>query len=373
MLTLQLVIYGYAFLILLFLFLDSRANKRISSKKSYWFRSILFVTAWLLFNEAFTMYVDGRPGAIMYWVVYLSNSVLFVFNVLPLSLWLIYLDECILITEQERNIKRIVYVGLNLVVIALVAINFFTGILFTVTNENRYIRGDAVYLIMAINILLYFVYLPTLIKYRRFIRGRTYELILALGVLPIAGAVIQMLFYGTPLIWPMMALVALAAHILVERDELRKDSLTGLASRITFESRAQYKVDRLQPFSIIMIDLDQFKKINDAHGHEEGDEAIRVIANLLEKSIKQGDTAYRYGGDEFILLIESELPDISTKVIERLKTSLDRWNAVNQKPYALSFSAGTAFYNGKKGESVYELFKKADEMMYRQKQRKGGS
>lgn len=370
MLALQMVIYGYASLVLLFLMLDNRANKRLLSKKSRWFRMILFATFWLIFCEAVTMFVDGRPGKAMYWVVYLSNAVLFLFNVLPLSLWLIYLDECILITEQERKIKRIVYAGLNLVVVALVVINFFTGVLFTVTSENRYVRGDAVYLIMVINNLLYFGYLPTLAKYRKFIRGRTLELILTLGVLPIVGAVIQLLYYGTPLIWPMMALVALAAHMLVEREEIRKDGLTGLPSRVAFEARAQYKVDRLQPFSIIMIDLDRFKAINDAHGHEEGDEAIKIIANLLEKSIKQGDTAYRYGGDEFILLIESELPDIAAKVMERLKTSLEKWNEANRKPYTLSFSAGAAFYNGKKGESIYELFKSADEIMYRQKQRK---
>jgi len=241
MLALQMVIYGYASLVLLFLVLDSRANKRILPEKSNWFRMILYVTLWLIFSEAVTMFVDGRPGTVMYWVVYLSNAVLFLFNVLPLSLWLIYLDECILITEQEKKIKRIVYAGLNLIVVALVVINFSTGVLFTVTSENRYVRGDAVYLIMVINNLLYFGYLPTLAKYRRFIRGRTFELILALGILPIVGAIIQMLYYGTPMIWPMMALVALAAHILVEREEIRKDSLTGLPSRITFESRAQYK------------------------------------------------------------------------------------------------------------------------------------
>ena len=94
MLALQMVIYGYASLILLFLVLDSRANKRMLPEKSKWFRVILYTTLWLIFSEAVTMFVDGRPGAAMYWVVYLSNSVLFLFNVLPLSLWLIYLDEC---------------------------------------------------------------------------------------------------------------------------------------------------------------------------------------------------------------------------------------------------------------------------------------
>ena len=217
------------------------------------------------------------------------------------------------------------------------------------------------------NSTLFCGYLPSLIRYRKFISGRIYELILALGVLPIVGAVIQILFYGTPLIWPMMALVALAAHILVEKEEIRRDCLTGLFSRIQMESRVQYLIDHRQPFSLILLDIDRFKNINDTFGHEEGDCALCILANLLNKSIKQIDSAYRYAGDEFILIIESERADAANCVLERLESNLEKNNLASKKPYLLSFSSGVAFYDGVSVASVVGLFTLADERMYQSK------
>ena len=274
--------------------------------------------------------------------------------------------------EAEKKKKRIAYMIFNFVVVAIVCANFFSGILFSIATGNQYVRGWAVYLIMAMNIMLFFGYLPTLSKYKKYISGRIYVFILALGAFPIIGATIQMLFYGTPLVWPMMALVALAAHILVEREEIRRDCLTGLLSRTQLESRAKYIVDRHQPFSLIMIDIDRFKSINDTYGHEAGDQALCVITNLLNKSIKQVDSAYRYAGDEFILIIESECPDAADRVIERLETSLSKYNKSRQKPYTLSFSSGAAYYDGKENIAINDLIAKADNIMYGNKRMRYG-
>lgn len=367
MLALQMVIYSYACLVLLFLLLASKTSKGLYSRTSYWFRNIIYATMLNLLFEAITFAVDGQQGKMMYWAVLLSNSALFAVNLAPLSLWLVYLDECILTSEREKKKKRIVYFSFNLIALAIVIINFFSGILFTITADNRYVRGIAVIWIMCLNLALFFGYLPTLAKYKKFISGRIYELILALGVLPILGATLQMFFYGTPLLWPMMALVVLAAHILVEREEIRRDCLTGLLSRMQLEARAQYIVGRNQPFSLIMLDIDSFKKINDTYGHDEGDQALCIVANLLMKSIKQVDSAYRYAGDEFVLIIESEHQDAAIRVVERMETSLAKFNRSNQKSYTLSFSAGIAYYDGTQNESLIDLIVKADDIMYQNK------
>jgi len=291
----------------------------------------------------------------------------FIIILVPLSLWLSYLDEIILNDETEKKRKRIVYTIFNVFAAVIVFVNCFTGVLFTISENNFYSRGPAILWVTALNAVLFIGYLPSLWKYRKFINGRIYELILMLGVLPFLGAAVQLLFYGTPLIWPMMALVALAAHSLVEKDEIRRDSLTGLSSRIQMEGRAQFLLDRRQSFSLILLDIDRFKNINDTYGHDEGDQALRVIANLLTKSIKQVDSAYRYAGDEFILIIECEDPDAAGRVIERLENNLQKYNKTSQKPYTLSFSAGTAYYDNKIGTSIVDLFTKADERMYQNK------
>jgi diguanylate cyclase (GGDEF)-like protein len=370
MLSLQMAIYSYSLLVLLFLLLDSKRNKDFYSKTSIWFQRIIYATMIILLVEALTFAVDGKPGKGMYWVAFSSNSILFMLNLVPLSLWLVYLDECLLSNENEKRKKRIAYIIFNLLIVAVVVANLFSGILFRIAEDNHYIRGGAVYLIMAMNIVLFLGYLLTLAKYRKFISGRIYELILALGVFPILGATIQMLFYGTPLVWPMMALVALAAHILVEREEIRRDCLTGLLSRTQLESRAQYIVGRQQPFSLIMIDIDRFKSINDTYGHEEGDQALRIIANMLAKSIKQVDSAYRYAGDEFVIIIESEHSEAAHKVIERLESNLAKFNRSKQKPYTLSFSSGIAYYDGIENTTIISLIIAADGIMYQEKKRR---
>lgn len=367
MLILQMVIYCYALLVLLFLLVDSRNRRNSYSRTTGLFRKVVCVTILMIVVEAITLAVDRLPGKSMHWAGILSNALLFMIILVPLSFWLSYLDECILTDEREKKRKRILYIIFNLVTVVIVAINFFNGILFTVNEDNVYSRGPAVLWVTALNAVLYISYLPSLWKYRKFINGRIYELILALGGLPFLGAAVQLAFYGTPMIWPMMALVALAAHFLVEKEEIRRDSLTGLLSRMQMEVRAQFLIDRRKAFSLILLDIDRFKSINDTYGHDEGDRALCVIANLLNKSIKQIDSAYRYAGDEFVLIIESDHPEASACVAERLKSNLDKYNKAGQKYYALSFSYGIVFYNASPTASVVGLFSEADRLMYANK------
>ncbi|MPN59897.1 hypothetical protein SDC9_207619 [bioreactor metagenome] len=85
---------------------------------------------------------------------------------------------------------------------------------------------------------------------------------------------------------------------------------------------------------------------------------------MLHKSIKQIDSAYRYAGDEFILIIESDKAEAADRVVERLKTNLDKYNQAGQKRYALSFSYGIVFYDANLTASVFSLFSEADRLMY---------
>ena len=164
-----------------------------------------------------------------------------------------------------------------------------------------------------------------------------------------------------------MSLVALAAHFLVEKEEIRRDTLTGLLSRMQMEVRAQFLIDRRQPFSLILLDIDRFKSINDTYGHDEGDRALCVIANLLNKSIKQIDSAYRYAGDEFVLIIESNQKEAADCVVERLRSNLEKYNHASRLTYTLSFSCGAVFYNANASDSVIGLFSEADQRMYQNK------
>lgn len=370
MLLQQLDTYIISILMLTFLLVDARRMVSHMSQASRSYVHVLRATMLLLFVEAFTWIVDGREGAFYYLGNWISNSALYLLNLIPLSLWLVYLDEHIVPDEAERRRKRLVYLLVNVFPVALTVMNLFTGVLFTIASGNRYTRGDGVFLNVLTNYGLFVGYIVSLFRYRKYMSGRMHWLILALGLLPIAGAALQLAFFGVTLIWNMLSLVGLAAYILIEREEYRRDMLTGLFTRTQMWSRAAFKISRRQPFSVVMIDLDRFKQINDAYGHEEGDEALRISSKLLQRSIKHLDSAYRYGGDEFVLLIESEDSNSADRVMERISEGLAKLNETSGKPYAVSFSMGVSFYDGKGDEKIDAILSAADERMYRRKREK---
>ena len=122
-----------------------------------------------------------------------------------------------------------------------------------------------------------------------------------------------------------------------------------------------------QPFSLVFIDLDGMKQVNDTLGHIEGDRALVEAADLLSKCVRQSDIVARIGGDEFVLLLTATTENT---IRERLHEQLDAWNSRDGRRYRLSFSIGVATGGGEKRVTIEELLAEADVLMYRQKQEK---
>ncbi|UUV18154.1 diguanylate cyclase [Fusobacteria bacterium ZRK30] len=150
------------------------------------------------------------------------------------------------------------------------------------------------------------------------------------------------------------------------------DELTGIYNRrkgmLVLENRInQSKYDKL-PFSVVMMDIDHFKKINDTYGHGYGDEILKVISQILKKNLRDQDIVFRHGGDEFIYF----LPKLGRKkaflVSERIRRSiLERFENHEKKICRdLSASFGIAVFPND-GNIVDKLVNKADDAMYKVK------
>lgn len=346
----------------------------VRSDKTRIFLLSLYANMLILFVELVSWLIDGLPGTSGRIINWGSNSLLYTLNLVPLSLWCSYFDECIIINESNRLIRRKIYLSLNIFTLLLVIINLFTGILFTINSEGVFERGDGALISAALNYLLFFVYLLSVMRYRKLITGRIYQIIICVGIFPVIGGYFQTKYYGVILVWPMMALVCLTAYILIEHEEMNRDAVTGLLTRPQLENKMKFMISRKQPFSLIMLDMDKFKSINDSFGHKEGDEALRIIANLLEKSIMQNDQAYRYAGDEFVVLIDCSDPETATKITDRLYKNLLRFNEQAVKKYILSFSLGHSYFDGKisrvtncSDSIINQLLAEADDRMYANK------
>lgn len=129
------------------------------------------------------------------------------------------------------------------------------------------------------------------------------------------------------------------------------DSLTGLLNRSTLDRQLERAG---ADGSVVMIDLDDFKQFNDQHGHVAGDVALMDFARMLRHEVRPGDAVFRYGGEEFLIVLEQVSLDCAETVIERVRTA---WS-----PHAsgLTFSAGVA----RAGVSGLRV---ADELLYRAK------
>jgi len=155
------------------------------------------------------------------------------------------------------------------------------------------------------------------------------------------------------------------------REQALVDELTGLRNRRGFLTLAdaQLKLARRSeyPVTLLFIDLDGMKTINDVHGHAEGDRALRDTATLMEQSFRASDLQARMGGDEFCAL----LPDCSEAdrlVAEaRLRDALEAHNLRGARPYELSLSIGHATWYPDDERSVTQLIEAADHSMYEQK------
>ena len=152
------------------------------------------------------------------------------------------------------------------------------------------------------------------------------------------------------------------------------DPLTGLSNRRGFDLVGTKLIEvcerRGLAATLVFLDLDSLKKINDRHGHHVGDEAVRAFAQILVEAFRGSDVVARVGGDEFAVLMvgASEGPP----AIDRLGELLAARNQAPGTGYDLAVSLGSATFQPGSGESLEDLLQRADTAMYADKRRRGG-
>jgi len=148
------------------------------------------------------------------------------------------------------------------------------------------------------------------------------------------------------------------------------DPLTGLANYRRLLDVLEAETERTnrngRPFAVLLLDLDGLKKINDTHGHLVGSHALNRLAHILRIHCRAIDTAARYGGDEFALVLPETLRDEAERVANRIRAVM----ASDAEYPQLSASIGISIYNGH-GERIEKLLSDADAQLYNEKSRRG--
>jgi len=172
----------------------------------------------------------------------------------------------------------------------------------------------------------------------------------------------------------MLKAVADQAAVAVNKAQLWDmavtDSLTGLYVRRYFMVKLQEEIHRAERYgkrlSVIMADLDRFKKINDTYGHDAGDRALKTISQFLQKNIRDVDAIARYGGEEFVMLIPDADKEAAYCLAQRLREELAKVKFEDLPPITISLGIATFPSDS---TDIEELIKKADAAMYEAKQK----
>lgn len=164
------------------------------------------------------------------------------------------------------------------------------------------------------------------------------------------------------------------------KKDLIHDSLTGLKTRRFFEDKAKtylsniVKVDEgkrrnwfgFKTLSLLFIDVDYFKKINDEHGHDVGDVALKTVAETLSKDVRGGDTVARWGGEEILILLLGANEEDAREKASTLRKDVESVIFKEHPNLKVTVSIGVAEYQ--KGLKIEDLIKNADQALYKAKE-----
>lgn len=165
----------------------------------------------------------------------------------------------------------------------------------------------------------------------------------------------------------------LREHLETVRREALTDALTGLANRKLFDARLHEETRSAdakgEVLCLLMADIDHFKSFNDSYGHRIGDEVLKIVARTLRDGVKGQDTASRYGGEEFAILLPRTALSDACAVAEQLRAGLARRTVTNRRTGesygTVSLSVGVAQYRF--GEPPERFLQRADQALYRAK------
>lgn len=152
-------------------------------------------------------------------------------------------------------------------------------------------------------------------------------------------------------------------------DELATlDMLTGAYNRRKFEYYVKLSIDKkekyISPFSIIMFDIDHFKKINDSYGHKMGDQILQEISTIVKCTLREADKLFRWGGDEFIILLPETTLKNAYKVAEKVRKSIESTDfEIKNSKVTVSLGAGEHII----GESIDQFVSRVDNALLKAK------
>ena len=352
----------FCILINLIMYIFLRRKISIGSHSTSLLRWFILSVIFIAFWEVLSWLVAVPNNEAFIKIHYISNALFLTFNILPVAFGLRYLDYKVFVSKNINSKTFLFFLSPVYLNIIFMIINIFKdGFLFSIDSSNEYHRGIATYIGNLFAFFVTGIAIVWFFRNKKMITGRITQAILTLTLLPVIGAILQMIFYGLSLAIPAYTLSLFIAFFILERDEQLKDPLTNLSSRVLMDKRLQFKLRAEEPFTVIITDVNDFKKINDIYGHPIGDKVLKDVSKILISNSRREDFVCRYGGDEFFVIIETTA-DIGKTYIRRVEENLVEYSS--NLPYNVSLSFGSLYVEDCSKYSLEDLIQITDSLMY---------
>lgn len=353
-----------AFLVLFLLLYRIRiAQTNQFDEKAYNF--MLIVTFIATINETLSFIIDARPGFIFHILQYISNTISSASSGIIGYCWCLFVEYHI-----HRNFKRIKKKSRILAVPLIIAtilifINLLgTGIIFDISKENVYTRGPMNFILYIFVFVYYIESIYTVQKAKNDSILVEFFPIYFFIIPCMIGTMIQGFFFGISTVWLCVAIAFIIVYIEIQISISFIDDLSGLYNR----KYMNHYLNKLQNNKTkhaygFLLDVNDFKVINDTYGHLSGDRAIIHIGKILQNAVGNGCVAIRMGGDEFVIFAILKSNEEALALKKHIEQNVRQFNTNSTEPFHLSFSIGIAKYNG----NIDTFLSAMDDSMYEAK------
>ena len=359
------------FLIILFAIAYQSAKNVSQQMRRVLFRWTVYGIMTNLALDIVWMLIDGvnLPGLIL--LNKLVNAVFLASGIMVGCVWYLYVLETLGYKITRKMALLIMSPGFLFTVLNLISMK--TGWIFRVSEDNVYFRGPLFWLQTAVALLTllvsFFHIIIRLINRNNRVPRREVLELLQFYTIPVIGTLVALPYTGMPGTWTCASVSIILIYLKSQDHEIVRDSLTGLNNRKMLGQVFSDFVKQETPDAklyMFMMDLDDFKKINDTLGHPAGDQALVAASKLFTQAVdgKRAMVA-RVGGDEFMIMGFFRDDTQADAFSRDIQESFRLYNEQNKLPYHLAVSIGYSPYD--QGCTLDEIIAKADEKLYQAK------
>lgn len=358
-----------SFLILLLLHVDIRKPMQKALANYRLLLWMIRTCMAVIFVDILCEISDGNPGPWNHAISYYGNMVVLKIDGIPSVLWFFYILLQMDFDQRQINWLKWTFLALYTCSAILGILGLKYDWVFYIDESNVFQRGRFYWVHVAL------CYAPMVLTmlialFKRKSLGTSLLRTLLYFIFPVTlGGVMQFFYTGSGLTWAGLAISLLAVYFHIQNKGLMTDYLTGIYNRRQLDQFLLHKIRNgdSKDFAAILIDLDEFKAINDTLGHPVGDQVLRTVSQLLRESLRREDFIARFGGDEFCVVLDIDETAQLEEIVERIRARVRQFNQSAGEPYMIRFSMGYDIYRRSLKQSMIEFLEHIDVLMYKQK------